>query len=640
MTASGMSDHGTKRVGGYQEWMENAPPIDVRQYFRQGYEFKEATAGVCKGYLQANLTMLHKSIASNFAEFCCANSGPLPIVFQSNVGQFSAPKIAQDSDIRSDLPRYKVYTNGIETKEVKDLLDFGKKVNNFVSFYVGCSYSFDLALIQSHIPLRCLEQGCDVSTFKTNIKCHAVGEFDCYQVVSMRPIPRQLVEKAFGVTHPMSDVHGAPIHIGNPGAIGISDVLKPDYGDPNQFHSDDIAVFWSCGVTGLEAVLSAKPPLAFTHCPGGMYISDMPMDLSKYPINITDPTDLPKVISLMEEPFQASVASEATVNKIKQLEQLVFDDPGKRHLEDLLVPDDLLKSALAMSHSSSVLITTGFPCVLGGTNPYENDGLSGAITIATILQALKIKVTLVVEKGLYNLMKQVAQSLLAGGLTKEELPVLQYPQPNTSACMESARDFLTHDDGITPKYDHLVAIERTGQGSDGKHHTMHDRDVSHLVDSSDYLFEVASELPLVFTTGIGDGGNEVGMGKVFDKIVKTVPKGASIACKTSTDYLITAGLCDWGGFALSMALYLLRVCPIHDRYQRRAVGFPPTKEDKAEFREAVISVDKARELLECLQKHGFRDGISGCSALTVDTLPFEGIVDDKIKQMLDILPKA
>ncbi|XP_072031656.1 D-glutamate cyclase, mitochondrial-like isoform X3 [Amphiura filiformis] len=601
MTASGMSDHGTKRVGGYQEWMENAPPIDVRQYFRQGYEFKEATAGVCKGYLQANLTMLHKSIASNFAEFCCANSGPLPIVFQSNVGQFSAPKIAQDSDIRSDLPRYKVYTNGIETKEVKDLLDFGKK---------------------------------------TNIKCHAVGEFDCYQVVSMRPIPRQLVEKAFGVTHPMSDVHGAPIHIGNPGAIGISDVLKPDYGDPNQFHSDDIAVFWSCGVTGLEAVLSAKPPLAFTHCPGGMYISDMPMDLSKYPINITDPTDLPKVISLMEEPFQASVASEATVNKIKQLEQLVFDDPGKRHLEDLLVPDDLLKSALAMSHSSSVLITTGFPCVLGGTNPYENDGLSGAITIATILQALKIKVTLVVEKGLYNLMKQVAQSLLAGGLTKEELPVLQYPQPNTSACMESARDFLTHDDGITPKYDHLVAIERTGQGSDGKHHTMHDRDVSHLVDSSDYLFEVASELPLVFTTGIGDGGNEVGMGKVFDKIVKTVPKGASIACKTSTDYLITAGLCDWGGFALSMALYLLRVCPIHDRYQRRAVGFPPTKEDKAEFREAVISVDKARELLECLQKHGFRDGISGCSALTVDTLPFEGIVDDKIKQMLDILPKA
>ncbi|XP_070578218.1 D-glutamate cyclase, mitochondrial-like isoform X2 [Ptychodera flava] len=604
--------------------LSGALPKDVRQKIRKKELVDgQPTTGMCEGYTQANLSIVHKSLADDFEKFCHANSGPLPLLYKSKPGEYAAPALSQhDSDIRTDLSLYVVVENGKCVKNVGSLLDYGDKMNEMQSFYLGCSYSFENALKQNKVTVL---SGCSV--FHTNIRCHPVGVFDCYQVVSMRPIPRNKIETAFQVTHPLIEVHGAPAHIGDPAMIGITDINKADYGCQVKFQEGDIPLFWSCGVTGLMALQSANSPLAFTHYPGCMYISDTPVkihDLSSLP-------DKPKVIALKEEPFFASVTAESVVSKVKALEECIQDDPGNRGISPLHIPDELIKSALSLSHASSVVVTTGFPCIVNKTPPYENDGLSGAIAIATMLQALGKQVTIMVDADMTTVICDIVKTLVSRGVIPKSLDVTSFPPSGQDANLQTAREFLSGEDELHPKYQHLVAIERVGRASDKTWRSMRAVDLTSLVSPIDLLFDAAKDMPYVSTTGIGDGGNELGMGKVKDRVVEHINQGSEVACEVAADYLITAGVSDWGGFALSMALYAVSLCPVHDRYLRRNVGFPLQKAE--DLQKVFPTVERQEAMLTALVDHGIHDGILQQLSMSVDGLPFHPVHAEKLHQL-------
>ncbi|XP_071476219.1 D-glutamate cyclase, mitochondrial-like [Diadema antillarum] len=614
--------------------MKDKTPVEVRKEFREGNHFQCPVAGVCKGFKQANLMIVHKDFAGDLVEYCRLNYGPMASIFISKPGQFDIPPLSDDSDVRTDLSAYNMFVNGEFKEVIPDLMQFQDQLNDFCFFYFGCSFSFDEALLLAGIPLRNLEQKTsNVPMYKTNVPCHPCGVFRGNQVVSMKPIPKNLVEKAFQVTHPMVDVHGAPMHIGDPAVIGV-EVEKVSYGHSITFLEGDVPVFWPCGVTAVETVKAAKLPLAFTHKPGSMMITDTPLKKTD-----SDPTpeDLPRVVWLSEKPLLASVLSQAAVDKIKKLEEAAIEDIGKRQIGNLLVEDDLLKSALSLSHATSVAITTGFPVKLEGDNVYESDGPPGAIAMATTLQALGKDVVLVVddEAGLVELMQKTIQRLLDQGVIQQSIPVECYPPRGEKASAESARAFLKDGENKC-RFDHLVAIERAGRAHDGGYHSSKGVDRGSKIGGIDELFEAARDMPHVFTTGIGDGGNELGMGKVKAKTAVHVPMGDQIACTVATDYLICAGVSNWGGYALSMALAVLRLCPIHDRYRRRAVGVPPTQEEVLAIISATPTVNKEEKVLQTLVDLGFMDA-SGEVKMAVDWLPFHDVHAKKIQDISDVL---
>ncbi|XP_078000789.1 D-glutamate cyclase, mitochondrial-like [Glandiceps talaboti] len=608
-------------------------PKDVRLMIRnKKVPAGTGTAGLCEGYTQANMAIIHKSVADDFEKFCHANTGPLPLIFKSQPGQYTAPKISQyDSDIRTDVPMYCVMEDGVKTKEVENLMGYEKEMEDMSSFYLGCSFTFDKALLEAKVPLRNLEQNCtNVSMYQTNVHCYPVGVFDCTQVMSMKPIPVEMIETAYQVTHPMEDVHGAPAHIGDPAMIGVEDVQKVNMGASIKFHDGDVPVFWACGVTGRTALSTAKLHLAFTHRPGSMYISDTPAMTH----DASSDQDKPKVIGLRDSPFFASVTAESVLNKVHALEKSIQDDPGCRGISSLHVKGELIKSALSLSHASSVAITTGFPCLVDKIPPYENDGLSGAIAMATMLQTQGKEVTMVVDTMWEQLMRDIVADLVSKGVVAKSIDVTSFPPPGQKATLETAREFLQGKDELHPKYQHLVAIERVGRASDKTWRTMRAVDISSKVSQVDLLFDAAKDMTYVSTTGIGDGGNELGMGKVKDKVIQHITKGNEIACEVAADYLITAGVSDWGGYALSMALYLVALCPIHDRYLRKAVGFPLQSKDK--LLPALPTVEKQEAMLAALIDHGIHDGVLQELSMSVDGLPFHPVHADKIKELTQI----
>lgn len=235
--------------------------------------WEDPTPGLAQGYAQANLVILPYKYAFDFLLFCYRNPKPCPILDVCDKGKYIPTKVAADGDIRKELPKYRIYENGIFTKEVKDIEDIWQE--DFVSFLLGCSFTFENALIQEGIPVRHIEEGTNVPMYITNIECVPAGIFNGTMVVSMRPIPRNMVEKAVEITSRFPKVHGAPIHIGDPEAIGISDITLPNFGDSVTIKSDEVPVFWACGVTPQVAIMRAKPELVITHAPGHMFITDI-----------------------------------------------------------------------------------------------------------------------------------------------------------------------------------------------------------------------------------------------------------------------------------------------------------------------------------------------------------------------------
>ncbi|XP_031436529.1 D-glutamate cyclase, mitochondrial isoform X2 [Clupea harengus] len=510
------------------------------------------------GFLQANVVILHKDLADDFEAFCHANGSPLPLLYRSQAGEWGCPPLAANADIRTDCPQYCVFENGVLTNKVVDLLAYTTQLQDMVSFYLGCSFSFERALEKAGVPVRNVEQGRNVSMFRTAQTCKRVGRFECPLVVTMRPVPLDKLDLVAQCTHLIPQAHGGPVHIGDPAILGIQDVSRPEYGEPVESCPGDVPVFWACGVTGVEAVQSSKPALAFTHSPGCMFVTDKE-DTATSPLTVK-PSECPVTFHISQNPLHFSMASKATVQQIRQLEEIAVEDPGQRGIRALFVQDELVKSCLSLSHASTVLITTGFPTHFMHDPPEETDGPPGAIAMAAMLQALGKQVVVVTDQRALEMNHRIVQDAVEKGVIKTAVPLLSFQGTGSEAAIH----FLCHDgDPEKPRYDHLVAIERSGRASDGNYYNMRMINIKHLVDPIDDLFTAASSIPGMSTTGIGDGGNELGMGKVKDLVTAHMPNGSIIACDVAADYAITTGVSNWGGYAVASGLYLLNCCPIH-----------------------------------------------------------------------------
>ncbi len=255
--------------------MENPSSLssaEIRQAIRSGF-WRRPTAGLAPGYVQANLAVLPQVYADDFLKFCQNNPKPCPVLDVTRSGDFHpGSEWAEDADIRTDIPRYRVYQDGNLVEELDDLLGIWRE--DFVSFLLGCSFTFEQALLEEGISIRHQEVGCNVPMYRTNIQCKPAGVFRGPMVVSMRPILAELVETAIRVTGQYPSVHGAPIHSGDPSAIGIVDIQHPDYGDPVPIYPGEVPVFWACGVTPQSVAQAARLPLMITHAPGHMFITD------------------------------------------------------------------------------------------------------------------------------------------------------------------------------------------------------------------------------------------------------------------------------------------------------------------------------------------------------------------------------
>ena len=236
-------------------------------------DFSGTTAGLAPGNVQANLVILPMALAHDFLRFAQANPKPCPVLAVSEPGDPRLPGLGADLDIRSDLPRYRVWRRGELVEERFDLFDVWG--DDLVSFALGCSFSFEEALVEDGIELRHITCGSNVPMYRTNIPCAPAGPFAGPLVVSMRPLKPNDAIRAIQITSRFPSVHGAPIHIGLPETIGIKDLAKPDYGDAVPVESDELPVFWACGVTPQAVIAEVRPDFSITHAPGCMLITDL-----------------------------------------------------------------------------------------------------------------------------------------------------------------------------------------------------------------------------------------------------------------------------------------------------------------------------------------------------------------------------
>jgi uncharacterized protein YcsI (UPF0317 family) len=248
-------------------------PRDIRADIRAG-RITGVTAGLGPGYVQANLAALPKDQAYDFLLFCQRNPRPCPLLEVTDAGAAEPVGIAPGADLRADIPRYRIYRDGVLVDETTDATAYWRE--DLVAFLLGCSFTFEWALLEAGVPLRHIERGRNVAMWRTSIPCRPAGVFHGQMVVSMRPIPASLAPRAATASARFPGAHGAPIHVGDPSAIGIRDLRQPDWGDAQEFEPGDIPVFWACGVTPQAVALASKPPFMITHSPGHMFLSDMP----------------------------------------------------------------------------------------------------------------------------------------------------------------------------------------------------------------------------------------------------------------------------------------------------------------------------------------------------------------------------
>jgi uncharacterized protein YcsI (UPF0317 family) len=235
--------------------------------------FTGPTSGLAPGHVQANLVILPRALAHDFLRFAQANPKPCPVLAVSEEGAPYFPTLGAELDIRTDLPRYRVWRDGVMVDEPTDVRDVWR--DDLVSFAIGCSFSFEEALIEDGIDVRHISCGSNVPMYRTNIQCVPAGAFSGPLVVSMRPLKPKDAIRAVQITSRFPSVHGAPVHLGLPESIGIKDIGKPDYGDAVPIGADELPVFWACGVTPQAVIAQVKPAFCITHAPGAMLITDL-----------------------------------------------------------------------------------------------------------------------------------------------------------------------------------------------------------------------------------------------------------------------------------------------------------------------------------------------------------------------------
>ena len=368
-----------------------------------------------------------------------------------------------------------------------------------------------------------------------------------------------------------------------------------------------------------------------------MYIADIKF-------SPTMPDDTVEVVQLSRPtaPYFASVINRISLPTFEALELALLDDPGKRGVAHLFQKSDLLKATLALSHSRSVAVTTGFPTCTEFEVKEETDGLPGALAVCQALVTLGKEVTLVVDEGREKLYTSCVEHMV-------EVGALQAGSVAVMPFKEAKKKMKDAPSSSPPVYDCLVAIERAGLNSHGSYCTVKGKDVSQYVEPIDELFEVAQRNPHITTVGVGDGGNELGMGKVYDSVVKNIPLGETIACCVSADFLIAAGVSNWGGYALACGLYVGSGSPFHWRYRNHTINadqppqfdvhrFLPTAEQVCDsiiqffgcnnYYDVYISyLLQTSSLLKHMNEVGFRDRVSHGLGLSVDGLPLKVHLD-------------
>ena len=244
---------------------------EIRKKIRDG-EHTGPTSGIAGDKVQANLAILPKEYAFDFLLFAIRNSKPVPIIEVLEAGEFVS-RYAKNSDIRTDIPQYNIYKNGELTETVSDIKKYWR--DDFVTFLIGCSFTFEQAILDAGISIQHIDEGRNVAMYKTNIETEPAGVFKGNTVVSMRPFKKSLVDKVTEITNEFPNMHGGPVHAGDPKVIGIRNIDKPDYGDSIEIAEDEVPVFWACGVTPQNVVLNAKPEILISHAPGHMFITDI-----------------------------------------------------------------------------------------------------------------------------------------------------------------------------------------------------------------------------------------------------------------------------------------------------------------------------------------------------------------------------
>ena len=248
------------------------PAVEIRRACRRG-ELTGQTSGLASGFAQANLVVLPQADAADFLLFCQRNPKPCPLLEVTDIGSPVPVRFAPDADLRTDLPRYRVWKSGALVDEPTDVTSQWR--DDFVSFLIGCSFTFETALQAAGVGVRHIDEGRNVPMYRTNVACLPAGQFHGELVVSMRPLTPADAIRAVQITSRYPRVHGAPVHFGDPAAIGIADLARPDFGEPVTIREGEVPVFWACGVTPQVALMNAAPEIAITHSPGCMFVTDV-----------------------------------------------------------------------------------------------------------------------------------------------------------------------------------------------------------------------------------------------------------------------------------------------------------------------------------------------------------------------------
>lgn len=245
----------------------------VRARIRSG-QHVGPTSGLEPGFAQANLVVLPAEDARDFLRFCVVNPKPCPVLDVTHTGSPHPTTVAPAADLRTDVPRYRVFRHGELVDEPTDVMDYWRE--DFVAFLLGCSFTFDWALTSAGLPVAHELQGVNVPMYVTNRPCVRAGRFAGPMVVSMRPFPPDDVHRAVEISSRFPAMHGGPVHVGDPSVLGIADLDAPDFGDPVRLAHAEVPVFWACGVTPQSVALNARPDVAIFHAPGHMFITDRP----------------------------------------------------------------------------------------------------------------------------------------------------------------------------------------------------------------------------------------------------------------------------------------------------------------------------------------------------------------------------
>ncbi|XP_068750181.1 uncharacterized protein [Montipora capricornis] len=496
-------------------------PAQARRQFRQNLFPLVQTGGISAAFTQVSVHIIPSSAAEHFAEFCRMNKTPCPIVYQSKPGEVSASPIAADSDIRTDQTAYGIFENGVFTKTVTDILEV--PFDDFVAFYLGCSHSFELALSNAGLPVRHQQVDRSVPSYKTKIPCIPAGPFSGNVVASMRPMPRNLVQRAAEVTAVLDQVHGAPVHIGDPCWIGVKDVLHPEYDDEPNIQEGDVFLFWGCGTTAMEALTRAQLPLMISLSPNANccnFITDLRNEAFNKMNTPKGGTLETRVVFICEQPVLGSLVSEKALELIQQLEKL-----GKKESPNPVIgdfngkpdepADSFVKAALRLSHASSVAIVT-----LNDVSTKE--GSSVLSIIKSVMATKKEDIVLLVPA------EKVAEMTNAISICVE----LKLFEKSIHVRKIDVQEASSKDD--------IVKISRR------------------LLSTME-SFKLERVDHCKFTALIGpdkEGGFWV----------------ESAVIDVDVDHVARTSECTWPGEVIAGALYILNCCPTHSCYLRRGLG--------------------------------------------------------------------